>query len=132
MHRLLDLIFTREVREIFVCHLDQKITELVGVSHTEVKLTKHRLNHIIDGHVDVKAKDLMFLPDAITRGLIIQEHLNPPSINICYQHPVIEKRRYKVNIRCIGGELLIMSFHKTRKRQTRSLLKRGKILRRHL
>lgn len=130
---LLDLLSGNRPHTVTVCHVDSKIAGAMGTLKTAVILRRDRLIHILEEHKDIKADDLAFLSTAIENGLVIKERGTLPSINICYQHPRKEARRYKVNIQRIGlGELVIMSFHRTKPRQTQTLLKRGKILRNHL
>lgn len=95
-----------------------------------VFLSKETLEKNEREHPDVGLWEYLQIPDALRRGLIISERERPNCAVISFRTP--SAVRYKVALkRTANGDIWITSFHRMAPAQTRRLLNRGGILRRH-
>lgn len=118
---------------LFICRISLVVASAFDANTIEVKLARSTLNHIEKTHPDMFPDDILLLSDAIKGGLIIKEDRRPFHLSCAYQHPTIEKYRYIAGLKFAAGnhELWVSTFHRAKPRQTRSLLARGTILKRH-
>ncbi|WP_368465714.1 hypothetical protein [Hoeflea sp. TYP-13] len=103
----------------------------MGAQLDLVYLSSASLEHILEKHGDVEMLDLLVLPKLLETGLWIGDR--PNTCSIAFQHPD-DGNRYISAIKSAadGYEHYITTFHRCGKRQTKSLLKRGPVLRKHL
>lgn len=108
---------------------------LVAVDYLKAKvplvyLSRYSIQHILEEHPDVSLFDLLRAPIVLRDGLLIGDR-NCVVASYCVSE---ENIRYKAVVKCAGGgcDLWLTTFHRTAPRQTKSLLKRGKVLRLHL
>lgn len=117
---------------IEVCRLDATLASILRVHTPVVFLSRYSLLHIRERHADMTAERLMLLPSALQKGLVIREARRPNHIVFCYQ-AARETERYIAILKAAvaGHELFVQSFHRAKRRQTRTMLDRGKKLRDH-
>jgi len=98
-----------------------------------VCLSGERLEHILEERHGITEADVLLLPYALERGLLLQEKDRPDRLVACLQHPEAEGRRYKAAMKVLssGFEIWVSTFHLTRPGQTKSLIDRSIILRDH-
>ena len=80
-------------------------------------------------HPDIDFEQYCVLPDVVRFGLVVQEYSQ--QLVFCYEHHSGRRYRAMVKATLAGHELYVTSFHRMRDRQTKAILKRGLILRRH-
>lgn len=90
-------------------------------------LSSHSLNHILDAHPDVTMLDMLCLPEMVRHGLWIAD--GKKTAAVIYVHPETGVQ-YKGAIKSAGGgyESYICTFHRLKRRQRDSLLRRGPVL----
>ena len=128
IERLVDGVWSK----IVVCRVDPVIAVAPRARPTaDLYLSRETLLHVLDEH-KVPVEDLTLLADAVNRGLVIAERKRARFATICYQSEV-EGKRYIAPIKATvdGSEMYVMSFHRSRDGQTKSLLKRGEAIRFH-
>jgi hypothetical protein len=114
-----------------VCKLPEAICIQIGVESPMVRLAADDLAHILKGHRDVDVSQLCMLPKAVQFGLLILDEKDPGHLISAYQDPYVESRRYKTVLRIRAKQLWVLTFHRTAKKHTISLLKRGPVLKTH-
>ena len=129
----LSLLEGGQLRYIFLASVERDIAIALGVECTrEVKLSRESYAHIKSEHPEITYPEFELLPDAIRNGLVIREGGSPRKASICYQNPN-RHQRYIATIQStgLGDEMFCTTFHRARPRNTRSKIKRGKIIRNH-
>jgi hypothetical protein len=116
---------------IIVCHFDHVLANILSAQTPIVYLSRYTLDHIRKRHSDLTDDELLFLPEAIARGLITKENMRPRHVTVCYQQPL--GRRYIAALKLTGIKhaFYIDTFHRAREKQTTAMLSRGRILRTH-
>ena len=108
------------------------VQQVLQLRVPNVYLSPESLSHIKVRHPDVGDFDLLLLPMAISRGLLVREIAKPNVIQACYQDPESYKRFVAVmKITNRDSEIWLQSFHRLKKRQTAQILKRSTILKKH-
>lgn len=114
-----------------VGELPNQDLSILGWRSPLVFLSRESLQHINDSHPDITDFDLLLLPDMIRSGLLIQEVAKPAYISACYQ---FDTKRFcavmKVATRS-RFDIWLVSMRRMKPRQTRAILKRGRIIRPH-
>ncbi|WP_319499297.1 hypothetical protein [uncultured Cohaesibacter sp.] len=116
---------------IWIGKLPQEVQLHLGSKMDNIYLSQASLIHILTEHQDVNLFELLIIPEMLLKGLWIADRPNWCCISFqCTE----EDRRYKAAIKAAdnGYEHYLTTFHKTSKRQTKSILKRGPVLRKHL
>jgi hypothetical protein len=100
-------------------------------SVNDVRLTHKQLLHI-DKHGGITDFDIITIPFGLVKGMFIGEKKHPNHLIINYIFPD-NYTRYKAVIKSAanGSELWLCTFHLTRPRQTKDLLKRGHVVKKH-
>ena len=94
-----------------------------------VYLSTESCIHIFKVHSDLQEFDVLALPAVINRGLLIRETHRPRCLVASY---VLEGARYIATMkRAPRCEIWVTTFHRSKPKQTKALLKRGEILRSH-
>jgi hypothetical protein len=121
-----------EIDCIEIGQLPQHVAKALGLKNPLVYLSRDSLGHIRQEHPDLTDVELLLASRAIATGLLIREK-NKPYLLACFQHPEDANRRYKANMKIAAGnaDMWLTTFHRTHPRQTRALLQRGEILRKH-
>jgi hypothetical protein len=97
-----------------------------------VYLSANSLRHVLKEHPDVSLIDLLHLPFAIAKGMLVQEKAKTNVIVASYLDSETGKRFIAVmKIVQKGTEVWISSFYRSKKRQTKRILSRGNILKTH-
>ena len=123
-----------ESRDYFqVCDIEHDIAQAIGANTCAAILSRETMAKQAARHKDILAKDYAYLVWALDDGLAIKDDNRPQNAIICFQHPHIEYIRYRIYLKCTKSrdEIFIDSFHRTKMGQTRSMLKRGPIIRTH-
>ena len=105
-------------------HLSQKTSVVL--------LSTDSTRHILTEHGDhMEPSTLLILPDALRIGLWIADRGNSCRISFEEKSTGV---RYLAAIKATQNrrELYLTTFHRAQKKQTKAVLKRGKILRNHL
>ena len=133
LNDLLRLLESRTGPAVVVCEMEIFIARLLGANTTEVMISKETVIKQAEHHPDIKAEHYEMLPDAVTRGLLVHEHTGPGRFTICYENMTAPGKRFKVTGKCTkdGKEIYVTGFHRVKKRYTRSVLRRGTVLRWH-
>jgi hypothetical protein len=79
-------------------------------------------------HPDIGVEDYCLIPEIVRSGMVAQEHAN--QLIFCYHHRSGRRFRLTINTTIIG-EIFVTSFHRTSPRQTKAILARATLLRRH-
>ena len=118
---------------ILVGWLPKSIEAHFGWKARRVYIKGERLAHILN-HPDMTEIEVLLIPNALAYGLLLQERDRPERLIACYQHPEDESKRYKAAVKVMdnGFEIWISTFHRTRRKQTKTLLARSIKLRDHL
>lgn len=126
---LLDLALGLRDR-IVVCELSRLIANFLTASTPQVTLSRFSLTHIRRDHRDMTLERLMLLPVAIKDGLIIREKARPQFLTVSYD---LGDERFIAVLKATERKhaIFVETFHRARPRQTKSLLKRGRIIRAH-
>lgn len=97
-----------------------------------VYLSRDTFKHVLRKHPDVTLVEFLHLPFAITKGLIVEQLKRPNSIAACYTN-ADDGNQYVVAMKSAEKtcEIWVCTYHRLAHRQARSLLKSGKILKRH-
>ena len=118
---------------IFLAAVEPGIAIALGVEYTrDVKLSRESYAHIKSHHPEITYREFELLPDAIRNGLVIREGGSSKKVSICYQSPESDQR-YTAALKSTakGDDIYCTTFHRARKGNTKSKIKRGKIIRRH-
>jgi hypothetical protein len=121
----------RQIDCIEVGQIPYSIAQRLGLKSTVVFLSSASLAKIKNDHPDITDLELLLISEAIRGDLMVKERVKP-YIGICYQHPE-EAVRYKLTLKIADGnaDTWVRTFHHTQPRQTKSILKRGPVLRYH-
>jgi hypothetical protein len=117
---------------ISVGMIPTEVAELLGIKSHAVYLSCSSLNHIQQSHPDIDYFKLLHLPLAIERGLLVQEIARPYILLSSYKVPN-EDIRYVTALKILkaGTEIWVSSFYRVKARQTKSILRRSRILQKH-
>lgn len=123
----LDNLRCRGRGAVQVADLPRAVAEYIGCQLGFAYISGESIRHILKKHPDVELVDMVCLPDMVRRGLWVEE----PGRTACvlYDHP-IRGLRFKAAIKAAGDgfETYIGTFHRVAPRQTRSVLRRGRVL----
>lgn len=114
--------------EIEVGSFPAEVKKHLGCSRDTVFLTTPSLKHIFERHGDhVSPKEILYLPSVLLQGLWLAD-TRP---NFVLVSGLYGNTRYKVAIKTTEDRRrnYIATFHRIAKKQTKSLLKKGKVLR---
>lgn len=115
-----------------VGELPHLIRLALGVRAPHVHLSRQSLEHINARHPDVTDYDLLLLPFTIQHGLILRERRKSNILLASYQQPMSQRRFVAVmKVTARQCEVWLDSFHRTKPRQTRRLLEKCEVLKRH-
>jgi hypothetical protein len=115
-----------------VCKLPQDVCAAVGLATTTVRLSRASLTHIIGDHSDVDVSQLMMMPKAIQWGLLVDDQDRPGTIIASYQDPYAARRYIAIlKITRNRQEIWVSTFHRSKERQTRRILEKGPVLKKH-
>lgn len=104
----------------------------LGIKNHSVYLSRGSLLHIRLQHPDIDHFKLLNLPFAIENGLLVQEIARPHMLLSSYKLP-LEDIRYVTALKILkaGTEIWVSSFYRVKARQTKSILRRSRILQSH-
>jgi hypothetical protein len=115
-----------------VGEIPSQVAKALGLRNYNVYLSRSSLFHIQEAHPDIDHFALLNLPLAIELGLLIQEIERPHMIIVSYLNSVIEMRFVAaLKISQNGTEIWVSSFYRAKSRQTKSILRRGRVLQNH-
>ena len=121
--------------EVFVGSLDRNVADRLEAGDTsarDVRISAENIRHIEDGHPDITIRLLAaLLPDILNDGHVILMNKSPNKAFISYQHPDGQRRFGAWIKRTRDGKLYCTTVYRIRRRNTRSLLKRGITIRNH-
>ena len=110
-------------------HLPEQVAEHIGSRLGIVYISYDSLLHIMEKH-KILMLEMLCLPDMMSNGLWIGERANQACV--VYSDPNSGKRFIgAVKVAAQGYEVYLKTFHICRKRQTASLLRRGRVLQNH-
>jgi hypothetical protein len=124
------LLSLQRQEPVVLCHLDDPaLAGFVGAMSTRpVLLSWETVVKQKRKHPDIGFGEYRIVPDAVRLGLVAQDR--PNHLTFCYNAP--SDRRYQLVIKAtFAAELFVMSFHRTRPRQTKAILARATLLRKH-
>jgi hypothetical protein len=106
-----------------VSQLPQRVLLSLGWDMPWVYLSNESCAHIFREHPDLKEFDVLALPAVIDRGLLVREFRRPQFLVASCLHET--KRYIAVMKRAASREIWVTTFHRSRPRQTKALLRRG-------
>jgi hypothetical protein len=115
---------------VVVGHIyDPALIRVVRAANTHaVLLSRHTIVKQARKHQDIGFDEYCIMPDALRFGLVAQEYAE--QLIFCYDHHT--GRRFRLMVKgTLRGELFVTSFHRTAPRQTKAILARADILRKH-
>ena len=124
---LIDLLAGRKP-EVEVGTLPQEVRRYLGCSRDTVFLTQYSLEHIFEAHGEhLMPKDILLVPEVLLRGLWLSDTRPNFAIVSC----AFEKMRFKAVVKTTieRRRNYLSTFHRMAKRQTASLIRRGKVIR---
>ena len=124
---LIDLLAGRKP-EVEVGVLPHEVRNYLGCSRDTVYLTQHSLLHILQRHGDhVAPEDIRLAPEVMMRGLWLSDDRPNFAVVSC----LVDELRFRAVVKTTVDRRrnYLSTFHRMAKRQTRSLLKRGTVLR---
>lgn len=125
---LIDLLNQKSL-ELEVGTIPYEAKGYLGCARDTVFLSNHSLRHIFENHGEhVSSRDLLLLPEVLTRGLWLSDQKRS---NFVIVSCLVVETRFKAVVKTTldRSRNYISTFHRTAKRQTKSLLKRGRVLR---
>lgn len=110
--------------------IPELVAQSLGTSFRSVNLSREKYEEIIAKHPELIDYDFLQLPYIFAHGLWIAEQGQPTCRLVSSPIPNSDQRYKAVVKRAVRSpDLWLKSFHRTRLRATRALLKRGQILR---
>ena len=123
---------SRQRDPIRVGELPFDVAIQLGLLNHGVYLSRQSYHHIINAHGDIDDFKLLLLPQILKRGLIVQENAKRNVIVISY----LDRNsglRYVAALKIAQSntEVWVSSLYRAKRRQTKSILRRGTILKNH-
>jgi hypothetical protein len=104
----------------------------LSLRNHNIYLSGNSLEHILQDHSDISLIDLLHLPFAVSRGLLVREKAKQNVIVASYlDHETGRRFISALKIAQAGTEIWVSSFYRSKARQTKRLLSRGEILKTH-
>jgi hypothetical protein len=123
----------RERDPIVVGQIPFAVANKLGLRNHNIYLSGASLEHILHAHSDISMIDLLHLPFAVTRGLLVREKAKQNVIVASYLDQETGRRFFSaMKIAQAGTEIWISSFYRSKARQTKRLLSRGEVLKTHV
>jgi len=117
---------------VWVGEFPYAVAKALGLNNHNIYLSKQSLEHILYSHRDISMFNVLMLPLAIKRGLLIQELRRPGVVLVSYLDSSDGKRFVAaLKTTASGAETWVSTFHRAHRRQTLSMMKRGKVLKTH-
>lgn len=115
---------------VHVGDIPQIVAQSLRTEFRSVNLSREKFEEVMSKHPEMIDYDFLQLPYILSHGLWIEER-GQPSCRLVSSPIPNSDQRYKAVVKRAkaGPDLWLKSFHRTRPRATRSLLKRGTILR---
>jgi hypothetical protein len=117
---------------IAVGDLSIEAAEEMGVYTTMVYLSRESLQHINEEHPDISDTDLLIASLVIKDGMVMREKSKTNAYVCSYEEPY-SRLRYVATLKVAAPdrEILMTSFRRSRKRQTKAFLRRCKLIKKH-
>lgn len=130
---LCTLLLRDDLSFVRVCDIEPALAEAIGAETREVLLSRLTIEKQLREHKDIGSTQYSLLAAALVRGMAVLNDDRPHTAQICFQHPRDEKKRYRVFIKRTGDRrrIFVDSFHRTSPGQTKSVLRRGRLIRQH-
>jgi len=103
----------------------------IGANTHAVLLSRETIVKQETRHPDIGFDDYRLIPYAIRFGLVLHEATRPRHLMFVFDDPWGRRDRVMVRSTTNGNEIFVTSCHRTKQRQTKALLARGRSLRRH-
>ena len=134
---MIDIVTLRNLEagttdHILVGQVPLLCSRLLGWTTNLVHLSRYSLDHIRKRHPDLSLEELLWLPQALSNGLIFRDKKDSRIVNVCFQ-PQDCLTRYRVVLKYVpsAAETYVSTMHRMRARQTRTMLRRGEIIYTH-
>jgi hypothetical protein len=128
----LESLFRGDCDPIQVGEIPNIVSKELNIIVPYVYLSLNTAQHIFNDHPDIDKFDLLHMPFAIRRGMLLQECRKPRVLISCYQTTNPQKRFITVMKRAAKDtEIWISTFHRAHRRQTISIQKRAQLLKKH-
>jgi hypothetical protein len=116
----------------WVGNLSHELIQKLGWVTPCVYFSKETLAHINEKHPDISDFDMLHIPLALKNGLVLKENSADNRVIIAYQ-PELQESRFRLVLKSTmrNTEIWISSFHRMKRRQTKSMLSRTTILQTH-
>ena len=104
----------------------------ISLRNHNIYLSGNSLQHILHAHSDISMIDLLHLPFAVSRGLLVREKAKQNVIIASYLDRETGRRFISaLKIAQAGTEIWVSSFYRSKIRQTKRVVARGEILKNH-
>lgn len=106
-----------------------ELVEVVGAETGFVTLSGETVHKQKRNHPELSAREYLWVPKVISYGLIVLEEAKVPRLHFSYQYE--EGKRYLATVKATNDRrrMYVVRFHRARQRHTKSLIRRGRILR---
>jgi hypothetical protein len=123
---------TGERDPVVVGQIPYDVAGKLGLLNHNIYLSRASLAHILQVHSDISMIDLLHLPFAVSRGLLVRENAKQNVIVASYLDRESGRRSISaLKIAQAGTEIWVSSFYRSKIRQTKRVVARGTILRTH-
>ncbi len=117
---------------VVVGQIPYNVANKLGLRNHNIYLSRTSLEHILQVHADISMIDLLQLPFAVSRGLLVREKAKQNVIVASYLDRESGRRFFSaLKIAQAGTEIWVSSFYRSKARQTKRLLSRGEVLKSH-
>lgn len=109
--------------------LPDRIAAAIGWKLPHVYLSRESCLHILQKHSDISLFDMLHIPFALQRGLIVQQAHRDQSVATCYNDPETGKGYVGILKPAERSyEIWLCTYHRLKSKQERQLRKHGLIL----
>ncbi|WP_159089153.1 hypothetical protein [Tateyamaria sp. Alg231-49] len=130
LDELIDLLAGRR-GDLQVGVIPLEVRQHFGCSREEVFLSSESARHIIDEHGDhIGKNELLRIPEILTKGMWVADRKLACSVSFQTETPAI-RLLAAIKITRNHSRMYVSTLHRAKKRQTKSKLKRGQLLRPH-
>ena len=123
------LLSLEQQEPVVLCYLDDpRVSGFVGGSTRPVLLSWDTVVKQKARHPDIGFEEYRIIPEVVRFGMVAQERSR--ELIFCYNHP--DGRRFRLTIKAtFSGEVFVTSFHRTKPHQTKAILARASLVRKH-
>lgn len=101
---------------LWICSFPERARVALGCSSGAVYLSRKSAGHILKDHPDIDTYQLLLLPIAIEKGVLMRESKQPNFVAAMYE---VDRKTYFVSMKTTakGNEVWVSSMYRLRPRQ---------------